>query len=252
MNHEITITTPELVNLKFKLAPTSKRIIASFIDTLISYIIIISSFFIATRLDNILNFFHIQSTKTSFFYIAFTILFAAVIPFVIIFFYYCYFELMFNGQTPGKKIFDIRVIQLNGQKLNFTAALLRNLLRFIDMGFFFIGVLGILFTQNKTRIGDLAANTIVIEEEKPKLELPKVEKQFSIDINNAVFLNNELFFILEDFLSRLEDIETEYKDIIIDKLANQISENLKIDNYLNLTKIEFLEQVYLNYINKKI
>jgi uncharacterized RDD family membrane protein YckC len=65
------------------------------------------------------------------------------------------------GQTIGKNATGIEVRSADGANgLSFGQASIRNLLRLID--FFGIGELMIVITQRKQRLGDKAANTVVL------------------------------------------------------------------------------------------
>jgi uncharacterized RDD family membrane protein YckC len=80
---------------------------------------------------------------------------------------FSYFEGRF-GKTPGKWILGLRVLGTDLQPCGFWRALLRNLLTFVD-GFlsFLVGALLVALTENWQRLGDLAARTIVVADEKP-------------------------------------------------------------------------------------
>jgi membrane protease YdiL (CAAX protease family) len=65
------------------------------------------------------------------------------------------------GQTIGKNAAGIEVRSLDGsERLTFAQASIRNLLRLVD--FFVIGELMIVATKRKQRLGDKAANTVVV------------------------------------------------------------------------------------------
>jgi hypothetical protein len=64
------------------------------------------------------------------------------------------------GQTIGKNATGIEVRSLDGEKLTFGQASLRNLLRLVD--FFLIGWAMIALGRRKQRLGDKAAKTIVV------------------------------------------------------------------------------------------
>ncbi len=80
---------------------------------------------------------------------------------------YSYFEGRF-GKTPGKWLLGIRVLGTDLQPCGFGRALLRNLLTFVDGFFsFLVGALLVALTENWQRLGDMAARTIVVVDEKP-------------------------------------------------------------------------------------
>ncbi|CAL2101564.1 putative RDD family membrane protein YckC [Tenacibaculum sp. 190130A14a] len=84
------------------------------------------------------------------------------------FFYSLIFEMLMNGQTPGKYFNQTRVVKLDGSKPTFGSYLLRWMLRLVDFGFASggVAVLTILLNGKGQRLGDIAAGTTVISEKK--------------------------------------------------------------------------------------
>jgi uncharacterized RDD family membrane protein YckC len=78
--------------------------------------------------------------------------------------YFPYFESR-SGQTPGKRVMGIKVTKENGKALTFGDALIRTVFRIIDFlpVAYIIGLIVILVSQKKQRIGDMAAKTIVVK-----------------------------------------------------------------------------------------
>ena len=81
-----------------------------------------------------------------------------------VYFYTLFFELAFHGQTFGKKIMKLKVVHCEGRSVPFSSYLLRWLMRIVDIWLSFgsIGTLAIIFSTKGQRIGDIAANTIVV------------------------------------------------------------------------------------------
>jgi uncharacterized RDD family membrane protein YckC len=69
-----------------------------------------------------------------------------------------------SGQTPGKNLFGLVVVTDRGEPCGFREAAIRTLLRLIDAlpVFYLVGVLAILLTDEQQRLGDLAADTVVV------------------------------------------------------------------------------------------
>ncbi|WP_237275906.1 RDD family protein [Tenacibaculum ovolyticum] len=84
------------------------------------------------------------------------------------FFYSLLFEVLMNGQTPGKFFNQTRVLKIDGSKPTFGSYLIRWLLRIIDFGLASgsVAVLTILLNGKGQRLGDLAASTTVVSEKK--------------------------------------------------------------------------------------
>lgn len=87
-----------------------------------------------------------------------------IIVFLLEWFYPVYFELRHRGQTPGKKALNIYVAHLDGTPISPAASVIRNLIRFVDfLPFFYaFGLISILLNHRFQRLGDLAANTVVL------------------------------------------------------------------------------------------
>jgi uncharacterized RDD family membrane protein YckC len=91
-----------------------------------------------------------------------------MIWFLLSVFYGGVFETYWNGQTPGKRALQIRVIGVDGQPINGLQAVLRNILRAIDMQpvmFYMVGLLSATMNNRFQRLGDLACGTMVVVEE---------------------------------------------------------------------------------------
>ena len=73
-------------------------------------------------------------------------------------------EWLLRGQTFGKKVFRLRVMDANGLRLQFHQVLMRNLLRVVDMlpAFYLLGGLVSVLNSRRQRLGDIAAGTVVV------------------------------------------------------------------------------------------
>jgi len=85
-------------------------------------------------------------------------------------------EWSWRGQTIGKKLFRLRVVDAEGLRLQFNQIVTRNLLRFVDSlpAFYFVGGVVSLLNPSCQRLGDIAANTIVIR--NPRLAEPDLDQ----------------------------------------------------------------------------
>jgi len=76
------------------------------------------------------------------------------------------FEWLWRGQTPGKRFLKLRVVDAQGFHLNFSQVMMRNLLRFVDIlpALYLVGAASAWLTRRSQRLGDLAADTLVIRQ----------------------------------------------------------------------------------------
>jgi uncharacterized RDD family membrane protein YckC len=73
-------------------------------------------------------------------------------------------ELFWGGQTIGKRIMGLRVMDERALKLRPSQVILRNLLRWVDIlpSFYALGGAVSFFSARSQRLGDLAAGTVVV------------------------------------------------------------------------------------------
>ena len=149
-----TVNTPEGINLSLSPAGPMPRMLAWLVDSLIRILIYIITFIVLALLG---------STGTGI---------ALIITFVVEWFYPVYFELFKNGQTPGKKSFNLYVVQDNGSPVTPSASMIRNLLRFVDFLplFYGFGLASMLLNKRFQRLGDLVAGTVVLYKEDAVLK----------------------------------------------------------------------------------
>ncbi len=89
----------------------------------------------------------------------------ALINFALIWGYYLAFELLWNGQTPGKRLANTQVVRANGAPAEFAEVAIRNVVRIIDfLPFAYaVGFVVMFLNRRSRRLGDFAANTLVIK-----------------------------------------------------------------------------------------
>jgi len=93
-------------------------------------------------------------------------------------------EWLWRGQTVGKKVFRLRVVDAEGLRLQFNQIVTRNLLRFVDSlpAFYFVGGVVCWLSPKCQRLGDIAANTIVIR--SPRLAEPDLDQLLAGKFNS--------------------------------------------------------------------
>ncbi len=93
-------------------------------------------------------------------------------------------EWFWRGQTIGKRLLRLRVMDARGLALRFSQVFIRNILRFVDSLPFFYAAGGMmcLFSRRAQRLGDIAADTIVIR--IPRTRDPDLEQMFAGKFNS--------------------------------------------------------------------
>lgn len=145
------ITTNQFVRIDQTPASIAERVIARIIDMVIAGIIGTATMYI--------YFFELDyETRNQLNYLFF---FLIILP---LWLYDFLWETFNEGQSPGKYIMKIRVVNKDGSRPTIGSFFMRWLLSTIDVGLSGIGLLFILLTKNAQRLGDLAAGTMVIKQ----------------------------------------------------------------------------------------
>jgi uncharacterized RDD family membrane protein YckC len=79
-------------------------------------------------------------------------------------FYPVFFEVLWNGATPGKKALGLVVLHDDGTPVSWSASVVRNLMRTVDFLplFYGFGIVAVVLSRDFKRLGDLAAGTVVV------------------------------------------------------------------------------------------
>jgi len=93
-------------------------------------------------------------------------------------------EWKMRGQTMGKRLFSLRVMDAQGLHLKLNQIVMRNILRFVDIlpGLYLAGGICSLVTPKAQRLGDLAAGTIVVYQ--PKIQEPDLDQLLADKYNS--------------------------------------------------------------------
>ena len=95
-------------------------------------------------------------------------------------------EWFWRGQTPGKRLMRLRVVDEQGLRLQFSQVAIRNLLRVVDSFplLYLVGGVACLVSGKSQRLGDIAAGTIVVR--TPELFLPGLLERLAADKFNTL------------------------------------------------------------------
>jgi uncharacterized RDD family membrane protein YckC len=169
---QLSIETPEQVELTFDVAGIGSRAVGAIIDVLILvafYVAVIVALVLLASSGSAVGGKAGEELDTAGKWAIAIIIF---LNFLLVWGYFVLFEALWRGQTPGKRVMKLRVIQDSGRQITFFEALARNLLRFIDYmpGIYFVGFVAMLCNRRNKRLGDLVAGTLVVRE--PRDEQP--------------------------------------------------------------------------------
>lgn len=219
LDNKLTIDTPEQTQLEFPLAGIGSRFLAIAIDTLIQAaagtVLLLIVVFVTSAKSPVWtaasNWVRAISILTSF-----SLLFA----------YFAIFEALWNGQTPGKHLMKLRVIQDSGRPINAFQSVARNLVRIVDafpgvyVGVYAVGIISAILSSQNRRLGDFVAGTVVVHE-KPVLQAsPGWRGPVSGEVPDLrpVRLDEGELQLIETFLLRRDALRDEVRQ----RMASQI------------------------------
>ncbi|MBD2253724.1 RDD family protein [Nostoc parmelioides] len=179
---------------------------------------------------------------------------AFIVSFVMYTGYFVFFETLWQGQTPGKRLVKIRVVRDDGRPVGLQQATLRALLRPFDE-FLFIGAFLIIFHSKEKRLGDLAAGTIVIQTTTPTtlatFTISEQAKSLYAELLPITDLSRLLpddFAVIYEYLQRRGAMSNKARSALSIKLAEQVQAILHLETLpATVTSDVFLEAVYLAY-----
>lgn len=166
MDEQLTISTPEQVAFHYEVAGIGSRFVAALWDHIIiglaQALVIISMLFLLAAVGISTALGGSEDTGPAYFVLALLV----IVYFLIFWGYFVLFEIVWNGQTPGKRAGRLRVIRSDGQPVGAGEVMVRNLVRLVDIlpGLYGIGLVVMFIDPQARRLGDMAASTIVVRE----------------------------------------------------------------------------------------
>ena len=268
----LIIETPERVSLAFGLASIGNRFLAVAIDHVIQYTVMIV---LTIVFFNVTNFGSAMS-EAGMTYVfnempKWTIAILIIVLFLVFAGYFIFFEWLWNGQTPGKKLLKLRVIREDGRPITLWEAMARNLLRIFDAipGFilpvYSIGLITIFANTRDQRVGDIFAGTVVIRErtgEAPTFSetfsemigdsaLKRAHEKVDFEANMAQMTSSEME-VVESFLRRRWDLSEKQRLWMAWRIALPIMYKLKPKyDPEKFTYEGFLEELLARFNNQQ-
>ena len=231
-----TVDTPENIDVAYDVAGIGSRFMAAIIDTFLLVVLQIIlgalSAFIANQIDTP----DARSVINAIW---------ALLSFLFLWGYYMIFELIWNGQSPGKRLLGLRVVREGGRPITLVASAIRNLVRIIDFlpGLYGIGVLAMFIDKRARRLGDLAAGTLVVKNQQalsldsltaePALAAIPPRPSDAPDtplLPNLHLVSQAEFDLVNEFLRRRNELGPEPRFRLGSDLAGKLRSRLGVGN----------------------
>lgn len=235
---KITIETPEQITLEFALAGIGSRFLALTLDTLLQGVLYLIVVLIAVYIPP-----H-----------AFGWIPRAWAPAVAIFLLFCTywgyfaaFEVLWYGQTPGKRVVGIRVVKDSGRPINAIEGIGRNLMRAVD-GFllYAVGLVCMMISRQNRRLGDYVAGTLVVHDKKTAEVKPDWDLAGSTKISSNPALgqlSEEDLVVVETYLHRRLDLDPMVRVNTAIRVSELVERKTGLRRGPNQSDDDFLESV---------
>jgi uncharacterized RDD family membrane protein YckC len=155
----LNIDTPENVVFGYEIAGLGSRFMAALLDTL--FIVILQGVVQVVLVAVLSGVGELAGSIIAGIFI--------FLVFIFLWGYYIYFEIAWNGQTPGKRWVGLRTIRADGTPAGAGELVIRNLVRLVDFlpVAYGVGVVAMFIHPQARRLGDLAAGTLVVFDRQP-------------------------------------------------------------------------------------
>lgn len=223
-----TIDTPEQARLEFAIAGIGSRFLALTVDLLIQGAagVVLMIIFVLLSFTGLRTSVPLSGQWIAALLIGFT--------FLTHFGYFIIFEILWRGQTPGKKVVHIRVVKDSGRTLSASETILRNLMRIADQlpALYAVGILSALLTAQNQRLGDLMAGSIVVREASLSQMRPVWDNAAAaaVGTTHSQQLSDDDLSLIETFLARRSELPGNVRS----RMASEILERLQARSTLHV------------------
>ncbi|MGC2398862.1 MAG: RDD family protein [Acidobacteriaceae bacterium] len=265
LRDQLSIDTPELVGIDLPLAGIGSRCVALLVDSVVQGLVLgalVAVIVLMAAAAPLPGSHAPRSSETSKWAIALMLL----VPFLLQWGYFTLFEAFWHGQTPGKRLLQLRVIQQSGRPIGLFESLGRNLVRIVDMlpVFYVVGAVCIFSTRRQQRLGDMVAGTLVVHSipaDKPfapagtrtftapafqPVPQPAVAKGLELPADAVARLSRTDLQMIESFLVRRLDLPLDVGASLAARMARSLAEKMKLEVPSGISYETFLETLVLS------
>jgi uncharacterized RDD family membrane protein YckC len=251
MDDRYTVDTPENIEFAYDIAGIGSRFLAAIIDTLV----------IGGMLALLGVVVGVAGARAGLARGAAASVIAAagaLLSFLILWGYYIAVELLWNGQSVGKRAIGLRVVREGGAPITFVGSAIRNLIRIVDFlpAFYGIGVIAMFVDRRARRLGDLAGGTLVVKDRRgvtldsltTPVSMPLVapgDNTRAPMLPNLHLLRDQDYDLIQEFLRRRGEIGREPRLRLGAQLASGLQARLGLPQASDAES--FLQHVAAEY-----
>lgn len=224
-SNKLSIDTPEQTALEYPIAGLGSRFLAILADTAIQIVLAIFVVLVGGVIGFGLRAFGGLGPQ-------WTLAIILILIFLLNSGYFALFEIFWNGQTPGKRLAQVRVIKDDGRPIGTYEAIVRNALRLVDIlpTMYGVGLISVFLSRQSKRLGDFVAGTVVVHEKtlegvRPYTETTIDDTLPSIDVS---FVTLEEVRLIETFLNRRNSLESHVRTSMASQISNRLAGKMQV------------------------
>lgn len=241
----LDVDTPEQIALQLPLAGIGSRFLALAIDSLLQGILVIVLFIIGgvttnghgeplNRLDPFMS----QSIGA---------IVLVLVPFCLYWGYFAFFEILWHGKTPGKRLAGIRVIHESGRPMTAIECIGRNLMRGVDIlpGFYAVGVICMMSNKQNRRVGDYVVEAIVVHDKSVEVVAPFWGERVATEPSQPQLrsLCPDELVLIETYLNRRYELDALVRTTTAQRIVAMVTKKTGMQKPSEERDDDFLEGV---------
>ena len=237
---KLTIDTPEQTALEYPIAGLGSRFLAILADTAIQVVLAFSVILAGILIGAGLSNFGKLGPQ-------WVVAIIVILMFLLNAGYFALFEIFWNGQTPGKRFAQVRVIKEDGRPIGAYEAIVRNAVRVVDMlpAMYGIGLVSVFLNWQSKRLGDFVAGTVVVHEKTLEGVRPYAETKIDDTLPpiDASKVTLEEVRLIETFLNRRDALDPAVRTTMALEISKRIAGKMQAEIYGWPRTEHFLEAV---------
>jgi uncharacterized RDD family membrane protein YckC len=226
-----TVETPEHIDVAYDVAGIGSRFLAALIDHLIIGLLLSLGCTGVALAANAADLGFDENIVIGLFFIGIYLSLCT---------YYIFFETVWNGQTPGKRMIGLRMVRVGGRPIGFLGSATRNIIRLADFlpALYGLGVLVMFIDKRSRRLGDLAAGCVAVRDRQAitldslatpsAIERPVVPAAERVDIPNLHVLRRDDYDLVQEYLRRSRSLSPDARYRLTQQLVEGLSQRLGI------------------------
>ena len=241
----LDIDTPEQLALELPLAGIGSRFLALATDSLLQFVFVLVLFIVGAL--TAVGWTAYTGYADKFFSQTVGAVVLVLVPFCLYWGYFAFFEIIWQGRTPGKRLAGIRVIHQTGRPMTAIECIGRNLMRAVDIlpAMYGVGLICMMCNQQNRRVGDYVAGTIVVHDKALESVSPTwgergAAEQIQPELRK---LSPDELVLIETYLNRRYELDAVVRATSAQRIVAMVAEKTGMQKPPDQRDDDFLESV---------